>query len=133
MSEELLQTTTVFDPLALRIGNVVNKGTSIRNGVIKGDQGWMIRGEFHGDLEISDGTLWIEDGAKVTGRIRVKGQAFVFGQVGEHEGDHETVFSCDGNLHLTSTSVVFGEVRYRELTTYSGARVSCRMDTLRDD
>lgn len=130
MKEELLQTTTVFDPTALRIGNVIHKGTTVHQGAIKSEQGWMIRGEFNGQIEIEDGTLWIEDGAKITGRIHVKGQVFVFGQVGENEGDRETVLTCDGPLHLTATAVVFGEVRYRHLATYSGARVTCRMDTL---
>ena len=130
MKEDFLPTTAVFDPVALNIGNMVQVNTVVHNANITSSQGWMIRGEFNGELTIQDGTLWIDQDAKITGRINVKGSVYVFGQIGQNDGDSETRLICHGTLHLTSTAVVYGHLSYRKISMYDGARVSSRLDNL---
>jgi cytoskeletal protein CcmA (bactofilin family) len=127
---DLLQTTAVFDPVALRIGNMVHVDTSIDGATVTSDQGWMVRGTFRGQMTIRNGTLWLDEGGVLAGQIEVHGDAYVFGQVGTEEGDQTTRLICHGQLHLAASSTAFGALKYKELVTYSGARVCSKIESL---
>ena len=109
---------------------MVHEGTSIEGATITSQQGWMIRGTFHGRMTIKEGTLWLDESGVLLGQVEVHGDAYIFGQIGADANDHETRLICHGQLHLAASCTAYGTIGYKELTTYSGARLSSKIESL---
>jgi cytoskeletal protein CcmA (bactofilin family) len=125
------ETTVTIDPVALRITNKIDEGTYTR-GAMECSGGLLLQGEFHGQLVVRGGPLVMYAGSRLSGQTTVHGDAFVFGQLGD-ANDDMSVLTVLGTLHLTKDAVAYGQLRCRYLSTYDGAKVHGRLETLQEE
>lgn len=114
-------TSVVIDPLAMNIVNRIAPGTQqLGQMITKG--GILIEGNFNGQMLVKEGPLVLMKGARLSGEIDVRGDAYIFGDVGSDDPSG-TRLSVLGELHLTSSCVAKGVLRYGKLAPYEGAVV----------
>lgn len=121
-------TTVTIDPVAMKITNKIDLDTKA-SGSMECAGGLLLQGAFHGELVVRGGPLVMYAGSRLTGQTTVHGDAYIFGQLGEAE-DERSVLTVMGTLHLTKDAVAYGQLRCRYLSTYDGAKVHGRLETL---
>lgn len=122
------KSAALLDPVAMGIKNIISSGSTY-SGDTTLEGGLLLQGEFHGNLRILRGTLVVEAGAKITGKVEVQDTVFVLGQIGD-SGKPETVMIAHGELHLASTSIVYGTVSAKSLVTYNGTKIHGTIHTI---
>lgn len=125
------ETTVTIDPVAMKITNKIDVDTKA-SGAMECAGGLLLQGAFHGELVVRGGPLVMYAGSRLTGRTTVHGDAYIFGQLGEVD-DELSVLTVLGTLHLTKDAVAYGQLRCRHLSTYDGAKVHGRLETLPAD
>lgn len=121
-----------LDPVAMHIVNRVAAGCRL-DGRLHFAGGLLVQGELSGDLRV-DGALVVWAGAQVRGRIRVRGDLYVFGQLGDADADPEaTVVECSGMVCIAESGLSTATLLARRLQLYEGALVQGPFTTLRTD
>lgn len=82
--------------------------------------GIVLHGRFSGSLKASKGPLVVMPGAWSQGHLESQGDLIIVGEVGSEE--HPATVLAHGRLVLGETARVYGEVRYRRIEIYCGAR-----------
>ena len=119
-----------FDPVAMHIVNRVASGTSLA-GTLSFEGGVLVQGRLGGDVDVR-GRVIVWNGGLLKGRVRVRGDMYVFGQVGElGAAPGETEVECLGTLYVASTAVSTGTLTARHLMLYEGADLQGPFTTLR--
>lgn len=121
----------VLDAVAEGLSTIIPAGTRVTGCNMETSEGIYIGGEFHGSLKVAARTMWVDSGAKVTGKIEAHGDAWVFGEVGQ-PGD-ETLLRVHGQLHLCQGSIVHARIQANDFIPYSGAQISGVIETLATD
>lgn len=122
--------TVVIDPVKMNIVNRIAAG-SRSQGQLWFSGGLLLQGHHVGDLDIRGGPLVVVEGASVTGKVIVHGDAYLFGCFGSAgEGSPETQVTVYGVMHLTSKSETNGHLRCEQLATYDGAKINGKVETL---
>ena len=120
--------TKVLDAVQEGISTIIPAGTRVQGCDMQTQMGVYIGGEFDGKLTVASRTLWVDEGAKVTGRIEAFGDAWVFGIVGERGDD--TVLRVHGQLHLSMGCVINAKIQANTFIPYSGAQINGIVETL---
>lgn len=92
--------------------------------------GIVLHGRFSGSLKASKGPLVVMPGAWVQGHLESQGDLIIVGEVGSDE--HPASVLAHGRLVLGETARVYGEVRYRRIEIYGGARHEGTLRSLDD-
>lgn len=130
MARENKKSSIIIDPVQMNITNRISEG-SRSSGTIEFNGGLLIQGQQSGELTVHNGPLVVMAGGQVSGTVLVNGDAYIFGRVGSSEmADRETVITVNGTLHLTSSCVVYGKIRYAKLAMYEGAQIRGSIESL---
>lgn len=131
MSSIARQDTLTIDPVAMNVVNRVAAGTQL-DGQLRFSGGVLVQGRLGGDAWIQ-GPLIIWGKGEVTGRVRVMGDLYLFGQLGAADGAvHDTVIECHGVAYVASTAVATGTLVAASMQMYDGADLRGAFRTLRD-
>jgi hypothetical protein len=129
MEMNMPQDVLTIDPIAMQVVNRVAAG-SLLSGDLSFDGGLLVQGEIAGNLSVQ-GRLIVWTGGVVRGRIRVSGDFYLFGQLGEAGGSaHDTSLECQGMACVASTGVSTGTLMARRLQLYEGADLQGPFKTL---
>ncbi len=125
-SEDVL----TIDPVAMNVVNRVAQGTSLAGDLLF-EGGLLVQGRLGGDVQVNGRVIvWI--GGVIKGKIRVLGDMYVFGQLGELGADpQETLVECLGTLYVANTGVTTGMLTAHHLMLYEGADLQGPFTTLR--
>lgn len=119
-----------IDPVAMHVVNRVAAGSSLM-GELSFEGGVLVQGRLGGEVEVR-GRVIVWAGGLLKGRVRVLGDMYVFGQVGElGAGPQDTQVDCLGTLYVASTGVSTGTLCARHLRLYEGADLQGPFTTLR--
>ena len=119
-----------IDPVAMNVVNRVAYGTSL-NGEISFEGGVLVQGRLGGDVHIK-GRVIVWQGGLLKGRVRVFGDMYIFGQLGELGASaDDTQVECLGTMYLANTGVSTARVTARHLMMYEGADLQGPFTTLR--
>lgn len=118
----------IIDPVAMNIVNRIAPG-SRSMGSLNFSGGLLLQGEHRGELLVDGGPLVIYEGAGLYGNAVVKGDVYVFSQIGEPQ-DTTNQLTVMGTLHLASKAVVYGTLRCVNLATYDGAKIHGVVETI---
>jgi hypothetical protein len=123
------QDTLTIDPIAMNVVSRIASGCRVDgHNVFEG--GLLVQGELGGSSEIR-GRLIVWKDAVVTGRIRVLGDLYLFGQLGQSDAAAgETVLHCHGTAWVASTGVSTGTLHAQRLQLYEGADLQGPFHTL---
>lgn len=112
--------TLTIDPMAMGIQHRFGPGSEF-NGTLKLAGGALFEGDVSGALHVQ-GTLVIWSGATIRGSIRVDGDLYLFGAVGDPGcAPDEAAVECHGTAYLAASSVLNGRVTAKHLQIYHGA------------
>ncbi|MDI3511961.1 MAG: polymer-forming cytoskeletal protein [Pseudomonadota bacterium] len=124
------QDTLTIDPIAMNVVNRIASGSRL-DGSLRYQGGLLVQGETGGSLHVL-GRLIVWRGGVVRGRVRVDGDCYVFGQIGEAGGQPEdTDLECHGTIFVAHTGVSTGTLRARRLQLYEGADLQGPFRTLK--
>lgn len=125
-SEDVL----TIDPVAMNVVNRIAYGTVLL-GDISFEGGVLIQGQLGGDVHVK-GRVILWQGGLLKGRVRVFGDMYIFGQLGElGAGAGTTQVECLGTIFLANTGVSTANVTARHLMMYEGADLQGPFTTLR--
>jgi cytoskeletal protein CcmA (bactofilin family) len=121
-----------LDPVAMNIVNRVAAGC-VLSGTLHFDGGLLVQGELSGRIRV-DGPLIVWVGGLVRGRIGVRGDLYLFGQLGDTEAEAAaTTIECSGMVCVAESGLSTGTLLARRLQLYEGAQVQGPFKTLRPD
>lgn len=124
------QDTLTLDPIAMNVVSRVASGCQL-NGDLRFEGGLLVQGEVSGTLRVN-GRLIVWTGGLVRGRIRVLGDLYLFGHLGDANGNpHETSLECTGMAYVSKTAVSTGTLMARRLQLYEGADLRGPFKTLK--
>lgn len=124
------QDTLTIDPIAMNVVNRVAEGSKL-SGNLSFEGGLLVQGEIAGNIHVN-GRLIVWAGGIVLGRVRVSGDAFLFGQLGATGGGaHDTSLECQGMAYVSKTGVSTGTLMARRLQLYEGADLQGPFKTLK--
>lgn len=130
MEIKTAQDTLTLDPIAMNVVNRVAQG-SLLSGENYFEGGLLVQGEVSGQLRVN-GRLIIWTGGVVRGRIRVMGDLYLFGQLGDMGGGpQDTSLECTGMAYVSKTGVSTGTLLARRLQLYEGADLQGPFRTLK--
>lgn len=130
MNRPSQQDTLTIDPVAMNVTNRVAQG-SRAEGSLDFSGGVLVQGTLGGDVTIR-GCLIVWAGGLVTGRLRVLGNLYLFGRLGEDEaGAQDTVVECLGTAYAADTATSTGTLLAHRLRLYDGAQLHGPFKTLR--
>lgn len=114
------QDTLTIDPIAMNVVNRVAAGTRL-GGNLHFEGGLLVQGELSGDVTIN-GRLIVWNGGLVHGKVHVKGDFYLFGQLGAPGADaDDTHLKCMGCAYVANTGVATGTLSAARLALYEGA------------
>ena len=123
------QDTLTLDPVAMNIVNRVAAGSQL-NGDNYFNGGLLVQGEISGHLRVN-GRLIIWTNGVVRGRIRVMGDLYLFGRLGDAGGGpQDTSLECTGMAYVSKTGISTGTLMARRLQLYEGADLQGPFKTL---
>lgn len=124
------QDVLTIDPIAMNVVNRVALG-SLLTGKNQFKGGVLVQGEIEGDLEVR-GRLIIWAGAKVSGRIKIWGDLYLFGQLGSTERSATiNLTECLGTAYIASSGVSDGTLLAHRIRMYEGAQLHGPFKTLK--
>lgn len=130
MARDNKKQSIIIDPVQMNITNRISEG-SRSAGKIEFNGGLLIQGQHNGELTVNNGPLVVMATGQVGGAIVANGDAYVFGRLGGGETTGvETVITVNGTLHLTSSCIVHGKIRYAKLAMYEGAQIRGSIESL---
>lgn len=119
-----------FDPVAMHVVNRIAQGTSL-TGTLSFEGGVLVQGRLGGEVEVR-GRVIVWNGGLLKGRVVVRGDMYIFGQVGElGAAPGDTEVECLGTLYIACTGVSTGTLTARHLMLYEGADLQGPFSTLR--
>lgn len=122
----------LLDPVAMNIVNRVAAGCRL-DGRLRFAGGLLVQGEVAGELRV-DGPLVIWAGGRVRGHVRVRGDLYVFGLLGDADADPAaTTVECSGMVCIAESGLSTATLLARRLQLYEGALVQGPFTTLRAD
>ncbi|WP_395687315.1 polymer-forming cytoskeletal protein [Caenimonas koreensis] len=125
-SEDVL----TIDPVAMNVVNRIAYGTVLQ-GDVSFEGGVLVQGQLGGEVHVK-GRVIVWQGGLLKGRVRVFGDMYIFGQLGEPgAGPDGTQVECMGTLYLANTGVSTASVTARHLMMYEGADLQGPFMTLR--
>lgn len=125
-SEDVL----TIDPVAMNVVNRIAYGSSLV-GQLTFEGGVLVQGRLGGDVHVS-GRVIVWAGGLLKGKVRVLGDMYVFGQVGEFGAEaSQTTVECMGTLYIANTGVSTGILTAHHLMLYEGADLQGPFTTLR--
>jgi len=125
-SEDVL----TIDPVAMNVINRVAHGTSLM-GELSFEGGVLVQGRLGGDI-FARGRVIVWAGGLLKGQVRILGDLYLFGQLGElGADDDETDVECQGTVYIASTGVSTGSLAGHRLRLYEGADLQGPFTTLR--
>lgn len=126
------QDVLTIDPIAMNVVNRISAG-SLLSGEYAFKGGLLVQGEIHGELE-TRGRLIIWAGGQVSGRIKIWGDLYVFGQLGiPGLPEDATVVECLGTAYIASTGISSGTLLAHRIRMYDGAQLQGPFKTLKED
>ena len=126
----LKQDTLTIDPVAMNVVSRIAAGCTLV-GEHRFEGGVLVQGELAGTVTVQ-GRLIVWAGGTVRGRVRVIGDRYVFGRLGEAGGRPEdTVIECLGTTYVASTGVSTGTLTAQRLRLYDGADLQGPFRTLK--
>jgi len=125
-SEDVL----TIDPVAMNVINKIAYGTSL-NGQLTFEGGVLVQGRLGGEVQVNGRVIvWV--GGLLKGKVKVLGDMYIFGQLGELGADPEqTRVECFGTLYVANTGVTTGILCAHHLMLYEGADLQGPYSTLR--
>lgn len=124
------QDTLTIDPLAMNIVSRIAEGCRLR-GEQHFEGGLLVQGSLDGSCEVQ-GRLVVWAGATVRGRIKVFGDLYLFGHLGDPAGmASDTVVECQGTAWIASTGSSTATLLAQRLQLYEGANLQGPFYTLR--
>lgn len=121
-----------LDPLAMNIVSRIASGCRL-DGQLHFAGGLLVQGELSGQIAV-DGSLIVWSGGLVRGRIRVRGDLYLFGQLGDAGADPSaTSVECSGMVCVAESGLSCGMLLARRLQLYEGAEVRGPFKTLRSE
>lgn len=124
------QDVLTIDPVAMNVVNRVSAGSQL-NGEHLYKGGLLVQGEVGGALDVR-GCLIIWGGAQVSGRIKVWGDLYLFGQLGlDDQPDATTTLECMGTAYIANTGVSRAALFAHRIRMYDGAQLHGPFKTLK--
>lgn len=124
------QDTLTIDPIAMNVVNRVAAGCQL-SGDLSFEGGLLVQGELAGNIRVN-GRLIIWSGGVVRGRVRVSGDLYIFGRLGDAGGNaHDTSLECQGMACVSNTGISTGTLMARRLQLYEGADLQGPFKTLK--
>lgn len=124
------QDVLTIDPIAMNVVNRVALG-SLLTGKNHFKGGLLVQGDIEGELEVR-GRLIVWAGAKVSGRIKIWGDLYLFGQLGSAERSATiNLTECLGTAYIASTGVSDGTLLAHRIRMYEGAQLHGPFKTLK--
>lgn len=124
------QDTLTLDPIAMNVVNRVAAGSHLA-GDLSFEGGLLVQGEISGQIRVN-GRLIVWTGGVVRGLVRVTGDLYLFGRMGDADAQaHETTVECQGQAYVSKTGVSTGTLLARRLQLYEGADLQGPFKTLR--
>ena len=124
------QDILTIDPIAMNVVNRVAAGCQLR-GELSFEGGLLVQGELTGNIRVN-GHLIIWSGGVVRGRVRVSGDLYLFGRLGDAGGSaHDTSLECQGMACVSNTGISTGTLMARRLQLYEGADLQGPFKTLK--
>lgn len=125
-----LQDVLTIDPVAMNVINRVSGGSHL-SGQQTFQGGLLVQGEIAGSLEVR-GRLIVWAGGQVSGRVKIWGDLYLFGQLGAPGQDESaTVVECMGTAYIASTGVSSGTLLAQRIRMYDGAQLQGPFKTLK--
>lgn len=122
--------TLTIDPIAMNVTNRVASG-SVVSGELAFEGGLLVQGELSGQVQ-TRGRLIVWAGGLVKGHVRVVGDLYLFGQIGEVGAAADaTVVECLGTAYIANTGVCTGTLMAQRLRLYEGADLQGPFKTLK--
>lgn len=122
--------TLTLDPVAMNVVNRVAGGSEM-SGQLVFEGGLLVQGKLAGHILVR-GRLIVWRGGQVSGRIKVTDDVYLFGQLGEPDGDADgTTMESEGQVYVSKTGVSSGTLLARRLVLYEGAELRGPFKTLR--
>jgi len=126
----LPQDTLTIDPIAMNVVSRVAAG-SVLSGDLTFEGGLLVQGEVSGHLRVN-GRLIVWTGGVVRGQVKVNGDFYLFGRLGDPGADvAATHLACDGMAFVSKTGVSTGTLEARRLQLYEGADLQGSFKTLK--
>jgi cytoskeletal protein CcmA (bactofilin family) len=123
------QDMLTLDPAAMNVVNRVAAGCHL-NGRLLFDGGVLVQGQLSGHTAIR-GHLVIWAGGVVRGRLRVQGDIYVFGSLGDPDASAAaTTVECSGMVCVAQSGSSSATLLARRLQLYAGADVKGPFKTL---
>ena len=130
MAVTLPQDTLTIDPIAMNVVSRVAAG-SVLSGDLTFEGGLLVQGEVSGHLRVN-GRLIVWTGGVVRGQVKVNGDFYLFGRLGDPGADvAATHLACDGMAFVSKTGVSTGTLEARRLQLYEGADLQGSFKTLK--
>jgi cytoskeletal protein CcmA (bactofilin family) len=127
-----LQDVLTIDPIAMNVVNRVSAGSRL-SGEHAFQGGLLVQGEIAGSLE-TRGRLIVWAGGQVSGRVKIWGDLYLFGQLGEPgQEDNATVVECMGTAFIASTGISSGTLLAQRIRMYDGAQLQGPFKTLKEN
>jgi hypothetical protein len=124
------QDTLTLDPIAMNVVSRVAAGSHLK-GDLYFEGGLLVQGEVSGTMRVN-GRLIVWTGGVIRGRIRVTGDLYLFGQLGDAGADpQDTRLECTGMAYVSQTAVSTGTLMARRLQLYEGADLQGPFKTLK--
>ena len=123
------QDTLTIDPVAMNVVSRVAAGCRL-TGEHRFEGGVLVQGTL-GGRTVVHGKLIVWQGALVQGHVKVVGDLYLFGQLGQPGAEPDaTVLQCTGTAYVASTGVSTGTLTARRLQLYEGADLQGPFRTL---
>jgi Polymer-forming cytoskeletal len=123
------QDTLTIDPVAMNVVSRIAAGCRL-TGEHRFEGGVLVQGTL-GGRTVVEGKLIVWQGALVHGHIKVIGDLYLFGQLGQPGAAPDaTVLQCTGTAYVASTGVSTGTLTARRLQLYEGADLQGPFRTL---
>jgi len=113
--------------------NIVNRiaAGSVLDGSLRFSGGLLVQGELSGHIRV-DGPLIVWVGGLVRGRIGVRGDLYLFGQLGDTDAEaSQTTVECSGMVCVADSGLSTATLLARRLQLYEGAHLQGPFKTLR--
>ena len=124
------QDVLTIDPVAMNVVNRVCAGSQL-NGEQLYKGGLLVQGEMKGALDVR-GCLIVWGGGLVSGRIKVWGDLYLFGQLGlDDQPDSTTTLECMGTAYISNTGVSRAALFAHRIRMYDGAQLHGPFKTLK--
>ncbi|MDO9292118.1 MAG: polymer-forming cytoskeletal protein [Hydrogenophaga sp.] len=124
------QDTLTLDPIAMNVVSRVAAGSRL-SGELQFEGGLLVQGEISGHIRIN-GRLIVWTGGVVRGRVKVRGDLYLFGQLGDTGASpQDTSLECTGMAYVSKTAVSTGTLLARRLQLYEGADLQGPFKTLK--